>query len=150
MTTGNSDFVELTSFGTLFAFAAALEEAIASAAKRAAALDGCADHADALAACTRLHDKRAKELARLRRERLNEVVLQRIEGMTHTDYIPALAEDTSDGAQALAALATAEETAARFYEDAGRAAKNVLTGLERTFSKYARKNRDQATALRPR
>lgn len=127
----STEFPELTSFGTVILFAQALEA-------RAAYLAGEADEAK----MARLHTKRAKRLELLRKERLNEVVLQPLSGMDRAEYLPA-----ADLAGA-AGLATLEETTARFYRDALDRAADVLGGLERTFERFARESENLAATLR--
>ena len=95
------------------------------------------------------HTKRGEHLARLRRERLNEVVLQTITGMERAQYIPVLdLPEDADAGQTLTALAALEERAVSFYTDGGRIAADVLAGVEKTFRKLARESGELAAALR--
>ena len=142
------DHPELTSFGTLFKFAVSLEEAAAELARAAAKKEDCpASWRDFLSDCAAKHQKRSKRLEQLRRERLNEVVLQAISGMEAESYAPEAVLE-GDAKQALAVMATTEEKAARFYEDAAKTAANVLTGVEKTLLKLARQNKEIAAKLR--
>ncbi len=127
----SSEFPELTSFGTVILFAQALEA-------RAGSLAGEVGEPKA----ARLHTKRAKRLELLRRERLNEVVLQPLTGLDRAEYLPA------EGLSGAAGLATLEDTTARFYRDALEHAADVLGGLERTFDRFARESDKLAAALR--
>ncbi len=146
-----ADFPELNSFGTLLKFAIALEEAAAELAVRAAGQPTCAAWQDDLLACGRRHARRSERLSRLRRERLNEVVLQAISGLERARYLPVLdLPEDGDPPRTLAAVAAVEETAASFYTDGGRVAADVLAGLEKTFQKLARESRDLAANLRAR
>lgn len=145
------EFPELTSFGTLLKFALALEETAAELARAAGADDRCAPWRDHLAGCAGKHDRRAKQLERLRRERLNEVVLQRIEGLNGADYAPTI--DTSkekSAEQMIAEIVGVEDAVARFYDDAADIAANVLGGVTKTFKKLARESRLLAGALQTR
>ena len=63
-----AEFPELNSFGTLLSFAVALEEVLGELARRAAERDDCTAFRDELVACARKHDKRSKQLERLKRE----------------------------------------------------------------------------------
>ena len=99
--------------------------------------------AEALVKAKRLHAKRGKRLEQLRRERLNEVVLQPLTGLSRDSYLPRT--DAPTGAAGLAAL---EETLARFYRDALANAADVLGGLERTFARFARESEAMAASLR--
>ncbi len=133
-------FPELNSFGTLLGFAQALEET----GVELAGLAGDAEPAAAMAGCAKKHEKRGKELQRLRRERLNEVVLQAIDGMERDEYLPPR-ELSADPA---ATMIQYEETAARFYDAAAAIAKNVLVGVDKKLKKMAKENRKLADALR--
>ncbi len=119
------EFPQLTSFGTLLAFAQALEET-------AAACSRDAGHVGA----ARTHDKRRTRLEQLRRERLNEVVLQPLNGMNRDDYLPADQGNRTPVARAI----HLEETISVFYRDAIRLAAQVLGGLERTFERFAKES----------
>ena len=137
----SSEFPELTSFGTVILFAQNLESRAAAVA--AAALEqGGGVIGDTLKKAGRLHGKRGKRLELLRRERLNEVVLQPVAGLEREEYIPP-----SDAA-GVAGLALLEDCAARFYRDALKEAADVLGGLERTFERFARESEELAARLR--
>ena len=127
----SNEFPEVTSFGTVILFAQALEG-------RAAALAASIDEAKA----ARLHGKRGKRLELLRKERLNEVVLQAIGGLERSEYLPPA--DLTGGA----GLAALEDRITRFYRDALIHAADVLGGLERTFERFARESEDLAAQLR--
>jgi hypothetical protein len=139
-------FPELTSFGTLFIYAGALEGALEALASRAAELPVSDTAAKTLKTAIRKHGKRAKQLANMRRERLNEVVLQPLSGMDRANYLPP-SELPSDSGAALAALAGAEQTAARFYDDAAALGGDVLMGVDKTFRKFGNQNRGWAVEL---
>ncbi len=142
------DFPELTSFGTLLKFALAIEQAAADLAGLASSREACAASCDELARCAKKHQKRGRQLERLRQERLNEVVLQPIDGMERARYVPALElPQDADAGQTIALVASVEEAAARFYDDAAEIAANVLTGVDRTFTRLARESRSLATKL---
>ncbi len=138
---------ELTSFGTLFKFAMALEELAARLTAQAAADPACVSWHDQLAVCARKHTKRARELERLRRERLNEVVLQPISGMEREHYLTPT-ELPADAEQIVKQLAALEEAVARFHDDAAAIAANVLTGMDRKLRKLAAESRQLAAGLR--
>ena len=141
-------FPELSSFGTLFIYAVALEDELGKLAARTAELDVPAPAAATLKTALKKHGKRGTQLAHMRRERLNEVVLQPLTGMDRADYLPPT-ELPTDPAAALAALAGAEETAARFYDDAAALGGDVLMGVDKTFRKYSRQSRTWASQLEP-
>ena len=139
-------FPELTSFGTLLSFALALEEAAGKLAQAALDREDCASWSDALSTTVKKHAKRHKSLERLRRERLNEVVLQPVKGMAREEYLPPEALGATP-AEAAAAVSTAEMVSARFYDDAAAIAVNVLGGLDKTFRRMAKENRTLANGL---
>ncbi len=137
------EFPELTSFGTLFIYAGALEETLSALADQAAGKAIPDGAAKTLKTAGRKHGKRVVQLANMRKERLNEVVLQPLTGMDRADYLPP-----ADAGDALATLAAAEETAARFYDDAAALGGDVLMGVDKTFRKYAKQSRGWAADLR--
>ncbi len=139
-------FPELTSFGTLFIYAGALEEALGGLAAKAAELGVSGGAAKTLKTAIRKHGKRATQLANMRKERLNEVVLQPLTGMDRDAYLPP-AEFPTDPAAALATLAAAEQAAARFYDDAAALGGDVLMGVDKTFRKYGKQSREWAGLL---
>ncbi|MFC1611339.1 hypothetical protein ACFL6C_10290 [Myxococcota bacterium] len=141
------EFPELNSFGTLLKFAIALEQASAQLARTASEHETCASWQDDLSSCAKKHDKRGKQLERLRRERLNEVVLEKISGMDRSNYVPEL-NLSGDAKQIVEIVAAAEDKAARFYDDAAKIAAHVLTGTEKTFQKLAGGNIELGTILR--
>ncbi len=139
------EFPELTSFGTLLGFAQALEAAAETRASQAATRESADAVQAALRACARRHAKRGRQLERLRRERLNEVVLQPITGMRREDYVPpALPRETLPDVRAVARF---EEQIARVFDDAAELAADVLGGLERSFRRLAAESRDLAGEL---
>lgn len=140
------DFPELASFGTLLEYALALEEVLARAGTAAAAAG------PALQDLARKHEKRRQQLERMRRERLNEVVLQAITGMDRESYLPdalLMSEDlaSTDIGGIMSHLAVAETRAGAFYDDAAGVAVNVLGGLDKTFRKLAAENRALAEVV---
>lgn len=141
-----ADFPELTSFGLLFKFAVVMERVTAEHAGLAAERDECAERRGELADCARRHGKRGEQLDRIRRERLNEVVLQRIEGMDRAAYIPVL--ELPRGGRAIQSIVALEESSARFYDDAAEVAAHVLAGVEKTLRKLADENRSLAASLK--
>lgn len=144
-----ADFPELNSFGTLLKFAIALEEAAAELAALAAEQDGCERWRDVLGVCARKHARRGQRLERLRRERLNEVVLQAITGMERERYLPVRELPENGAAEpVLLTIAALEETVASFYTDGSEIAANVLAGVEKTFRKFARESVEFAAVLR--
>jgi hypothetical protein len=143
-------FPELTSFGTLLTFAHSLEETAADFANDAAENGECEAWRTDLENCARSHRKRSTQMERVRRERLNEVVLQPIYGMERTRYIPQteIGSEYRDGEKVVDQVISIEDTVASFYEDAAAHAENVLSGVERTFRKLARESAILAKTLR--
>lgn len=142
-------FPELVSFGTLLKFALSLEQTAEETSREAAEREACRDFREKLLSCAKKHKKRRQMLEQLRRERLNEVVLQPIEGMNHSEYIPdAALNGLSEVKQMLQQVVSVEGSAARFYDDAARIAASVLSGVERTFKKLALESRTLADTFR--
>jgi len=138
-----NEFPDLTSFGTLLLYAQALEGATGDAAAAALEESPLDSAAETLVKAKRLHTKRGKRLEQLRRERLNEVVLQPLTGLSREAYLPRSHEKA-----VVEELALLEDTTARFYRDALTHAADVLGGLERTFARFARESEAMAASLR--
>ena len=140
------EFPELNSFGTLLRFAQALEQHAAEVAAEPAASQPA--WAARLGACSKKHAKRVGRVDRMRRERLNEMTLQPLEGMARDDYLPADLPDGASTDQVLATVVAIEETVARFYTDAAEVGGDTLSGLGRTFGKLAKESLALADGLR--
>ncbi|MBN1944339.1 MAG: hypothetical protein JW797_01630 [Bradymonadales bacterium] len=133
-------FPELTSFGTLLKFSLALEEAATALYTEAARLAADTPVQQLLEGSSQRHARRGQQLEQLRRERLNEVVLQPISGMLREQYLPV--QQVPDSLeQALGGLIDLEHKSSRFFDDAAVVAANVLGGVERVFTRLARDNR---------
>ncbi len=143
-----ADYPEISSFGTLLKFALALEEAAEALHTRAAATEACADHRGPLEGMARKHARRRMDLERLARERLNEVLLQPLSGMSRGDYLPPGQLPVGDASAALDVLAAMEESSARFFEDSATRARDLLGGLDRTFRRFAKEDARRAAKLK--
>ncbi len=141
-----AEFPEISSFGTLLKFALALEETAAALETQAAAT--LSEHQAALEAMAQKHTRRKNDLERLARERLNEVTLQPLSGMSRDEYVPPTTLPDGDETALLDALSTLEEGAARFYGDSAERAVNLLGGLDRTFKRFAKEDRKRAAKLK--
>jgi hypothetical protein len=145
-----ADFPELSSFGTLLKFGLVMEETLEELSRLAAQEEACTAHHEELASCARKHGRRREHLERIRREWLNEVVLQPIYGMDRAEYIAGtdLSSGAGDRAGTLAQFIEAEQAAARFYEDAATVAAHVLSGVDRIFKKLGRESKSLAEDFR--
>ena len=143
-------FPELTSFGTLLTFAHSLEETAGAFAHQAARCKACNERREELENCADRHKRRSEQVDRIRRERLNEVVLQPIYGMERARYLPhnVIVSDSCEAEELLDGVAALEERVAAFYEETATRAQNVLGGVERTFKKLARESASFATGFR--
>ena len=139
----NREFPELTSFGTLLNFAMALENRAEAQYREALQTSPSTPAAEILVKGQRAHFKRRSRLDNLRRERLNEVVLQPLAGLDRADYLPP----TALGPPNVGELAALERILARFYRDANVRASSVLGGLQRTFERFARESDELAGSL---
>ena len=147
--TVTADFPELNSFGTVLKFALVLEQAAADVARLAATRVGSPGSRDRLLGCAERHARRAKQLERMRRERLNEMVLQPIDGLKREDYIPAVDLPTGlSPREAVARIAAVEETVARFYAAASNLAAHALPGVDKAFKRMGQESRSLTEALR--
>jgi len=143
-----AEFPEIASFGTLCKYALALDTNAADLLEQAAAHGACAAHQAALSAMAQKHTRRVKDLERLARERLNEVILQPLAGMSREEYLPLTALGSDDAAGILTALAGLERLSARFYGDAAERAVNLLGGLDRTFKRFVQEDLKRAQSLK--
>ncbi len=143
----NTQFPELTTIGALFRFAGKLEETAVEVLQAAA--DKNADQADDLRRLAKKHGRRADEVDRARREKLNETVLEPLMDMPNTPYVPALPEDLSaaDGPALLAAAKDLETRAVAFYGDAVDKAGPVLAEVKRLFARLQRESEKNLKAL---
>lgn len=114
---------DIGTFGGLMTFCVAAERA------------GQARHA-ADPALAQVYARRVQAIERLRRENVNEMILEPLEGVTSVDL--AAAPDA----------AAFEERLAAFYEQAALAAAPVLAEVGSRFRQLAKQNREQARALR--
>lgn len=142
------NFPELTSFGTLMKFAIALEEVTADLTRMAAEGQSGSAVAEALQRAATKHAKRHEQLEQMRRERLNEVVLQPIHGLDREAFLPPTSLPTTSLADIVETVAAAEDVSAKFYDEAASVASNVLSGLDKTFRRLAKENRALAESLR--
>jgi len=128
--------MELNTFGALLKFALELEEAAARFYEGAAKAAGDEVLRNALAARAASAKKNTQRLERVRREQVNEMLLESIEGLRESDY--RAGEDASPGAadDDLAASAAALEAACeRFYRDA--AERLSIPEVVRSFRRLA-------------
>lgn len=130
------DLPEINSFGTLVRFAIGLEHHALAFTEACAERTDLASRADLLSRLQRDHRRRSRRLERLKREQLNEVVLEPISGMERDRYLPpALPTPDRDASQVIQDLAALEQNTARFYADSADHARGALSGLARTFRK---------------
>lgn len=136
-----SEFPEITTFGTLVRFALELERVAAVIYEELASDPSCAAGAEKFKALAENHRSRVSLLEETRREKLNEAVLEPISDISKDQY--AIATDVPKGAGLKASsdfAAKVEETSARFYGDTAKTAKNILHGAVRIFERMAKEN----------
>lgn len=142
------DFPELTTIGALFRFAAVLEQAALEVLKAAAKTSG---GDETLARLVVKHERRADELERARKEKLNETVLEPLMDMPNTPYVPSIPADiTSQDTPALIAAALdIERKTAAFYGDSIDKAGPVLAEVRRIFARYQKESVKNEKTLAP-
>ena len=119
--------MELTTFGAVLKFALEQEAALAGLYAGAAANAGPAR--DLLSELAANGDRNRKRLEQIRRQQVNEMLLEAVQGLDTSDYRPGA------GGEARAAVMVAEATLERFYlEAAGRLS---LPEVVRSFGKLA-------------
>lgn len=132
--------MELGTFGAIFRFALEIE-AQTAAFYEALAEGKLAEIGDSLARESR---KRVRRLERARREGVQEMILESIQGLDSDDYQVETSADLDPWEQAIAL----EERAARFYSDA--AEKMPMRGVARIFQRMARESADRQARLQER
>jgi rubrerythrin len=137
----------LRTFGALVTGALQLEESLATYYERAAQ---CAGEGAAKTLLNGLGEETralSRRLERVRREQVNEMLLEPIPGLDPADYVLPLetAGDTSEEAILTRAL-EAEETIARYYRDA--AEQMPVPEARRSLSRTADVHTRQAARLR--
>ncbi len=128
--------MELNTFGALLKFALELEDAAARCYEEAA--QAARDEAlrSALAARAESTKRNRQRLERVRREQVNEMLLESIEGLRESDYRPAA--DPAPGAAGedlTASAAELESACERFYRDA--AERLSIPEVVRSFQRLA-------------
>lgn len=136
-----SEFPEITTFGTLMRFALELERVAALVNEELASDASCAASAETFRALAENHRSRVALLEETRREKLNEAVLEPITDIRGADYVVGTDVPKGAGVRASAESAAAiEGTSARFYTDTARIAKSILHGAVRIFERMAKEN----------
>ena len=135
---------ELTTFGAVIRFAAALERQAADHYEAWLAQDP-GEARELAVSLASGHGRRAARLERLVREQLNEIILEPITGLRAERY---LREGKSADMPAAGTSAALEERLARFYCDLVEHAGRALGGAARSLERFARESQGQAKELR--
>ena len=145
-----AQFPEITTVGTLFEFARALEEEAARILEAAAREAGEDEARAKLEGLLRKHQRRAADVIRAKKDKVNETVLEPLTSMSRDEYAPSLPEETAGlGVRALCqAAGEIEERSAKFYTDATAKAGHVLAGVSRMFTRLAKENGKNAATLK--
>lgn len=135
------EFPECNSFGTVIRFGLELERASAQIYDELSREPGLAAGAEVFSALVANHKKRVDLLEYTRREKLNEMILEPIQGFDSKKYIIDLnVPKGSDLKSVVQYAAKIEETCARFYSDASSVAKNLLSEGARIMDRMAKEN----------
>lgn len=119
-------FPEVTTLGSMFGFALALEEAGEALVKSQAN--------ETAAKIAETHRKRRRLLEEARREKLNEVTLEPISGFVAGQYLITADEPS------LAVLREFEANLTSFYRDAALLAKNIAPEIAKLFERFAKES----------
>jgi len=143
-----SEFPEITTFGTLVRFALELERVAAMVYEELASDPSCAAGADTFKALAEKHRARMALLEETRREKLNEAVLEPISDIRRADYLVDTAVPKGAHVKGSAAFAAVvEDTSAKFYRDTARIAKSILHGAVPIFERMAKENASNKARL---
>lgn len=134
---------ELTTFGGLLSFAIDSEDAAEQFYQAAAAHEAFAEAQPTLLDLAKQHQKRKARLERIRRENLNEMLLEPIADLG-LDHYAVEAEVAPDATlpDLLGQAVQLEAQAQKFYQDSAIKAKSVLAEAARAFTKLAQQNGD--------
>ncbi len=142
------EFPECNSFGTVIRFGLELEKASAQIYDELSREPGLAAGAETFKALVANHKKRVDLLEYTRREKLNEMILEPIQGFDSKKYIIDLNVPKGGDVKAAARYAAkVEETCAKFYSDASAVAKNLLSEGARIMDRMAKENLANRTKL---
>lgn len=140
--------MELSTFGTLLAFAIELEEGAARFYLDAAENVGHAGAREAFLAFARQNTNRKALLVATRQEHVTEMVLEPINDLRRHDYEVRVGLTRGmNGAQLLKLAMAVEEKAQRFYADAATKARHLLAGVARRFARLAREKEERLHEL---
>lgn len=142
----NSQFPEITTFGSLIRFALELENTAINL------YEGSAKTLPNIAALPLLcdvHRKRYQTLELTRREKLNEMILEPIYELKRDDYLIEINGVKNAPAKDILKMAIdLEEQSAKFYSDSANIAKSLLAEASRIFQKLAKENEDNKGKLK--
>jgi rubrerythrin len=128
--------MELTTFGALLKFALELEEQAAKLYGEASRITRQTELQEGFQASAAAGKKHGKKLERIRRENINEMLLESIEGLRADDYQVKLKLSPEMGDnELLAAVLQLEGVLERFYRDAAR--RLSLPEVARGFARLA-------------
>jgi rubrerythrin len=138
--------MELNTFGAVLRFALELESRLATFYGDAAQTTGDAPARGVLVELAEAGEQNARKLERVRRQQVNEMLLEPIHDVDSAQYEPDLAPHAGEEA-ALDAARRAEGTAERFYHDMARLLS--IPEVARSFSRMAEahaRNRQKLSA----
>jgi len=139
---------ELTTFGALLRFAFELEKAAQQLCERGAVESKEERPREVFRRLAIEHGRRHALLERVRREQLNELILEPIHDLRGEDY--AIGAEGLNGVtphDLIGAARAEERRAERFYLDCSRVAKSILAEVGRTFEKLGRQNGEHERKL---
>jgi len=137
-----SESSELTTFGALLRFAIDLEN-IAVEFYQASAKEAFVETQPTWLDLAQQHQQRMNRLERIRRENLNEMLLEPIADLNLENYaIEAGVPPDASLPDLLSRAVQLEGQAQKFYQDSASKAKSVLAEAARAFTKLAQQNGD--------
>jgi len=135
------DFPECTTFGAVIRFALELEKGAAGVYEELAKEPKAAPVAEMFRTLAAAHKKRGELLEFTRQQKLNEMILEPIQDMKREVYI--IDTKTPKGADVKAAakfLGKIEGTSAKFYLDAAKIAKPLMSEGARVMEKFGKES----------
>lgn len=135
------EFPECTTFGAVIRFALELEKGAAGVCEELAKEPKMGPAAEIFRALAESHKKRGTAIEDMRQQKLNEMILEPIQDMHRENYL--ISTEYPKGADAKTAgrfAAKIEETSAKFYADAARIAKPLMSEGSRLLDKLSKES----------
>ncbi len=135
------EFPEVTTFGAVIRFSLELEKGAMAVYEELAQRPALAAAAEVFKANAAAHKKREGVLEHTRREKLNEMILEPIQTLDGSAFIPKLDVPADLDVKSAAAFANSvEDTSSKFYLEASKVAKSLMAEAARIMERLGKEN----------